>query len=367
MEDLVDIWKDRRVFLTGHTGFKGSWLSLWLAKLGAQVRGYSLDPSTDPNLFTAARVHSVVDDIRGDIRNYAKLEACMQEFAPEVIFHLAAQPLVRASYVDPISTYAINIMGTAHLLEAVRKTPSVRAVVVITTDKCYENKEWVWSYRENEPLGGYDPYSSSKACVEILTSSYRCSFFSSATYKQHGVAVATVRAGNVIGGGDWSTDRLIPDLIRGFLNGKPVEIRYPDAVRPWQHVLEPLSGYLMVAEKLLVGDSKYADAWNFGPYEEGAWPVCRIASEMVRRWGGGVEWVKDTGEHPHEATALRLDSSKAHFELGWRPILSMSETIDWIIDWFQGWKKEVDMHVFTRTQIERYEEKLQRSCASNSY
>ena len=255
-ESVLKTWQGRRVFLTGHTGFKGSWLSLWLSRLGAQLRGYALDPCTEPNMFRLAAVGTVLDDVRGDIRDYSKLEASMTEFAPEIVFHMAAQPIVRQSYADPVGTYATNVMGTVHVLEAVRKTPSVRAVVCVTTDKCYQNQEWVWPYRENDPLGGYDPYASSKACAEIVSAAYRSSFFPLERLHEHHVALATARAGNVIGGGDWSEDRLIPDLVRGFASGQPVLIRRPNAIRPWQHVLEPLHGYMMLAQELLAQQRK---------------------------------------------------------------------------------------------------------------
>src|SRR5271163_104874 len=270
MEDLVgnnslnSFWRGRRVFLTGHTGFKGGWLALWLTHLGANVRGYALDPWTDPNLFTDAHIGDVIEDIRGDIRDHTRLDSAMREFRPEVVFHLAAQPLVRCSYEDPIGTYETNVIGTARVLDAVRRTPSVRAVVSVTTDKCYENKEWVWPYRETDPLGGYDPYSSSKACAEIVSAAFRQSYFPVEKLGRpagHQVALATARAGNVIGGGDWSTDRLLPDLVRGFLSGEAVRIRRPDAIRPWQHVMEPLHGYIRLAERLLAHDPKFATAY----------------------------------------------------------------------------------------------------------
>src|ERR1700759_4143040 len=270
-----NLWQNKRVFLTGHTGFKGGWLALWLASKGAIVRGYALDPSTSPNLFEAARVGSMIEDIRGDIRDQAKLEPALRDFAPEVVFHMAAQPLVRYSYEDPIGTYETNVIGTARGLDAIRRTPSVRAVVSVTTDKCYENIEDPHhAYKETDPLGGYDPYSSSKACAEIVSAAYRQSYFPVAKLAEHGCAIATARAGNVIGGGDWSTDRLLPDLIRGFASGAPVLIRHPHAIRPWQHVLEPLHGYILLAEKLLAPNrtaaAPYATAYNFGPAESDA-------------------------------------------------------------------------------------------------
>jgi CDP-glucose 4,6-dehydratase len=348
-------WQGRKVFLTGHTGFKGGWLALWLAKLGANVRGYALDPSTEPNLFTAARVGSVVEDIRGDIRDRAKLETSMQEFAPEVVFHLAAQPLVLFSYDDPIGTYETNVIGTAKVLDSVRRTPSVRAVVSVTTDKCYENKEWIWPYRETDPLGGYDPYSSSKACAEIVSAAYRQSYFPvSQLGKGHQVAVATARAGNVIGGGDWSNDRLLPDLVRGFLSRKPVLIRRPHAIRPWQHVLEPLRGYIRLAERLLTHDPKYATAYNFGPIEDDARPVKWIAERMSAFWGDGATWAIDDAPTPHEANYLKLDASRARAELGWAPSLRLDAALEYLVSWYKTWDSQADMHAFTMGQIENY-------------
>lgn len=348
-------WKGRKVFLTGHTGFKGGWLALWLHQLGAQVRGYALDPCTDPNLFTVARVGSVVEDIRGDIRDGARLESAMQEFAPEVVFHLAAQPLVLQSYQDPIGTYETNVVGTARVLDSVRRTPSVRAIVSVTTDKCYENKEWIWPYRETDPLGGYDPYSSSKACAEIVSAAYRQSYFPvDQLGKQHQVAVATARAGNVIGGGDWSNDRLLPDLVRGFLSGKPVLIRRPHAIRPWQHVLEPLRGYISLAEKLLTHDPRYASAYNFGPIEDDARPVSWIAEKMTAYWGNGASWVLDEAPSPHEAHYLKLDASKARADLDWAPSLRLDRALEYLVSWYKSWDTGADMHALTLEQIERY-------------
>jgi CDP-glucose 4,6-dehydratase len=347
-------WKSTRVFLTGHTGFKGGWLALWLARLGATVRGYSLDPSTSLNLFGTARIAEMLEDTRGDIRDRDALNRAMHEFAPDVVFHLAAQPLVRLSYSDPLGTYETNVMGTANVLESVRNTPSVRAVVVITTDKCYENHEWHWGYRETDPLGGYDPYSSSKACVEIVSAAYRNSFFRENS-QRHGVLLATARAGNVIGGGDWSDDRLIPDLVRGFQSGQPVLIRRPKSIRPWQHVLEPLSGYLTLAERLLAGESHFASAWNFGPWEDDAWPVEKIAAAMSERWGEGAMWTIDSTPTVHEAGYLKLDSSKARAELGWMPQLRLKSALEWVIDWYQASNSTEDMQTFTLNQIAEYE------------
>ena len=357
-EATVFSWQGRRVFLTGHTGFKGGWLALWLAKLGANVRGYALDPGTSPNLFTVARVGSVVEDVRGDIRNPATLDRAMREFAPEIVFHLAAQPLVRASYDDPIGTYETNVIGTARVLDSVRRAPSVRAVVTVTTDKCYENKEWIWPYRETDPLGGYDPYSSSKACAEIVTAAYRQSYFPIERLGKpdgHFTAIASARAGNVIGGGDWSIDRLLPDLVRGFLSGKPVLIRRPHAIRPWQHVLEPLNGYLRLAERLLTLNPCYATAYNFGPVEDDAKPVGWIAERMTHFWGDGASWVLDESPSPHEAGYLKLDASRARSHLGWAPKLRLENALELLVEWYKTSQTEQDMHAFTLNQIEHYE------------
>jgi CDP-glucose 4,6-dehydratase len=348
-------WHARRVFLTGHTGFKGGWLALWLAKLGADVRGYALDPVADPCLFTTARVGAVVDDIRGDIRDAVALEHAMRSFAPEVVFHLAAQPLVRFSYEDPIGTYETNVIGTAKVLDAVRRTPSVRAVDSVTTDKCYENKEWLWPYRETDPLGGYDPYSSSKACAELVSAAYRQAFFSS---PNQSVALATARAGNVIGGGDWSSDRLIPDLVRGFLAAEPVRIRRPRAIRPWQHVLEPLHGYIRLAEQLLTHDPKYATAYNFGPADDDAKPVDWIAAKMTSLWGDGAAWVLDPDPGVHEAGYLKLDASRARADLAWTPRLHLETALEWLVLWYRAWQSGADMHAFTLGQIAAYESLL---------
>ncbi len=350
-------WRGRKVFLTGHTGFKGGWLALWLSQRGATVRGYALDPSTEPNLFTVARVGSVVEDIRGDIRDAATLEQAMREFAPEVVFHLAAQPLVRYSYEDPISTFETNVIGTARVLDSVRRTPSVAAVVSVTTDKCYENKEWPWPYRETDALGGYDPYSSSKACAEIVSAAFRQSYFPVDALGQpggHGVAVATARAGNVIGGGDWSSDRLIPDLVRGFLSGQPVGIRSPHAIRPWQHVLEPLHGYILLAEKLLTHNPRYATAYNFGPAQSDARPVSWIAEQMAAFWGSGASWILDKAPTPHEAGYLKLDSSRAQADLNWSPQLTLPCALELLVGWYRAWQSGADMHDLTLTQIEQY-------------
>jgi CDP-glucose 4,6-dehydratase len=359
VEDVVNPWHGRRVFLTGHTGFKGGWLALWLAGRGARIRGYALDPDTTPNLFTAASVGSVLDDIRGDIRDRAKLETAMTEFAPDVVFHLAAQPLVRRSYTDPLGTFATNVMGTAHVLESVRKTPSVRAVVSVTTDKCYQNQEGDSPYRETDPLGGHDPYSSSKACAEIVSAAYRSSYFPVDRIYEHQVALATARAGNVIGGGDWSEDRLIPDLIRGFRAKQPVLIRKPNAIRPWQHVLDPLWGYILLAEALLARDPRFASAFNFGPGNADSWPAERIAMRLAELWGDGAAWTHDSEPGVHENQTLRLDASKARTELGWQPRLNIETALEWTANWYRSWGQGADMRQETLKQIAEFEELAQ--------
>ncbi len=349
------IWRGKRVFLTGHTGFKGGWLALWLAAKGATVRGYALDPGTTPSLFQAAHISDVIEDTRGDIRDGARLDKTLIEFAPEVVFHMAAQPLVRASYLDPIGTLETNVIGTARVLDAVRRAPSVRAVVSVTTDKCYENKEWLWGYRETDPLGGFDPYSSSKACAEIVSAAYRQSYFPAAQLAEHGCAVATARAGNVLGGGDWSTDRLIPDLLRGFGKGEPALIRRPEAIRPWQHVLEPLQGYLLLAEKLLTGKPEYATAYNFGPSDDDARTVRWIVEKMVAFWGNGATWVLDPEPGVHEAGYLKLDASRARAELGWAPRMRLEMGLEWLVHWYKAHADGEDMQRFTLEQIAKYE------------
>lgn len=349
-------WQGRRVFLTGHTGFKGSWMALWLTGLDATVCGYALEPPSTPNLFEVARVNERILHIEGDICDLPRLRKVMQEFAPDVVFHLAAQSLVRRSYAEPVSTYATNVMGTVNVLECIRHTPSVKAAVLITTDKCYENREWHWGYREQDRLGGHDPYSNSKACAELVSAAYRDSFFPPDQLEKHGVAVATARAGNVIGGGDWAVDRLIPDLMRGFIAGEQVQIRNPESIRPWQHVLEPVRGYLQLAERLLAGDKEFASAWNFGPGEEDARPVEWIVGELAKQWSPEASWIVDDGTHPHEATYLKLDCARAHQLLGWRPSLRLSGALELIVDWYKHWQAGSDMQQITLDQITGYQQ-----------
>lgn len=348
-------WKGKRIFLTGHTGFKGGWLSLWLQQLGAEVTGYSLPAPTKPSLYAYAQVAEGIKSIIGDIRDSTRLTAEINKAAPEIVIHMAAQPLVRRSYIDPIETYSTNVMGTVHLLEAIRQCSSVRAVVNITTDKCYENKEWIWAYRENEAMGGYDPYSNSKGCSELVTSAYRNSFFNPKKYDQHGVAIATARAGNVIGGGDWAADRLIPDIVSAFAQGRPVVIRNPYAIRPWQHVLEPLRGYLTLAERLYKDGAAFADAFNFGPDNDDTKSVEWIVSKLADFWGGGASWSIDSGEQPHEAILLKLDISKAAHYLDWYPKLDLEQALQLTVDWIKGLQHGVDMRVLTLSQITAYQ------------
>jgi CDP-glucose 4,6-dehydratase len=350
------VWNGRRVFLTGHTGFKGSWLTLWLHKMGATVCGYSLAPPSTPNLFQVARIGELIEHVEGDVCDQQKLQSAMRNFAPDVVLHLAAQSLVRRSYEEPVLTYATNVMGTVNVLESIRNTRSVKAAVMVTTDKCYENREWHWGYRENDRLGGHDPYSNSKACAELVSASYRDSFFPPARLGSHGVAVATARAGNVIGGGDWACDRLIPDLMRGFVAKEEVLIRNPEAIRPWQHVLEPLRGYLQLAERLLLEDADFASAWNFGPREEDARPVKWIVEEIALQWSSTASWTVDERLHPHEATYLKLDCARARNLLGWSPALSLSDALRLIVEWYKHWQTGADMRQITLDQIEAYQQ-----------
>lgn len=356
MENLVvtpSFWADRRVFLTGHTGFKGAWLSIWLAELGAKVCGYSLPPATELDLYNIGGVEALLTaNTMADIRDLDAVRSSMHASKAEIVFHLAAQSLVRESYRDPIGTYATNVMGTANVLEAARTTPSVRAVVVITTDKCYENNEWPWGYREIDRLGGHDSYSSSKACAELVATSYRRSFFR--TYKDAAL-IATARAGNVIGGGDWSNDRLIPDIVRSCLvpNGRVV-LRNPQAIRPWQHVLEPLRGYLTLAERLVSGDKGYDEAWNFGPDSGDERAVLEVAQALIVSLGAGEIDANLEQNAPHEATLLKLDCSKAKARLGWAPRFGFAQSLQFTSDWYGAWRQGKGMSAFTRSQIQQY-------------
>lgn len=345
-----NFWAGKRVFLTGHTGFKGSWMALWLQQMGAHVTGFALVPPTEPALFNVARVEDGMTSIIGDIRDREPLEQALLAADPEIVIHMAAQPLVRASYDDPVGTYATNVMGTVHLLEAVRKASSVRACVVVTTDKCYENREWAWGYREDEAMGGYDPYSNSKGCAELVVSAYRRSFFTNG-----GVALASGRAGNVIGGGDWAADRLIPDILRAVERGEPVSIRNPIAIRPWQHVLEPVGGYLVLAQALWNDPARAAQAWNFGPRDEDARPVQWIVERMCALWGDGADWTRDESVQPHEARYLKLDISKVRSELGWQPRWDLSQALASIVAWQRAWLSGTDMHQYCLSELERFQ------------
>ncbi|MEO5350057.1 MAG: CDP-glucose 4,6-dehydratase [Magnetococcus sp. YQC-3] len=350
-----EFWRGRRVFLTGHTGFKGGWLALWLHTLGAKVSGYALQPPTHPSLFVLCHLQELLEESTiADVRDAGSLQAAMRRAQPEILFHLAAQPLVRASYQQPVETYATNVMGTVHLLEAARHCPSLRAILNVTSDKCYENREWHWGYRENEPLGGYDPYSSSKACAELVTTAYRNAFFHPDLYPQHGVALASARAGNVIGGGDWATDRLIPDCIRALLANQPIIIRNPHAIRPWQHVLEPLSGYLLLAQRLVEEGTAFGEGWNFGPKDEDAQSVEHIVHRLCALWGGGAHYQQDGQPHPHEASHLKLECSKAQARLGWRPRWTLEQAIASIITWYQSYQAGLSMRNVCLQQIHTY-------------
>ena len=349
-------WAGRRVIVTGHTGFKGAWLSLWLNRLGAQVTGLALAPPTEPSLFDRAGLAGRVRHVEADIRDYDKVAAVVRETEPDLILHLAAQSLVRYSYDHPLETYATNVMGTAHVLEACRGT-GVRAFVCVTSDKCYENRESDRPYRESDPMGGHDPYSSSKGCAELVAASYRRSFFPAAAMADGGMGLATVRAGNVIGGGDWATDRLVPDLVRAFERGAAPEIRSPNAVRPWQHVLEAIGGYLMIADRLLSGDQQVADAWNFGPSDDDTRPVSWIVERMAASWGGTEAPMPFSGAVPHEAGLLKLDCSKARSQLGWRPSLPLTEALGWIVDWHKRVNAGENAADVTLQQIDSYRER----------
>ena len=348
-------WNGKKVLVTGHTGFKGSWLSLWLVSLGAKVTGFALAPNSSPSLFQLANIEGLVEHVVGDVRSVEQLHKVLNKSQPNIVFHLAAQSLVRPSYENPLLTYQTNVMGTANLLECIRLQARPFAVVNVTTDKCYENKEWPWGYREIYPLGGSDPYSNSKACSELVTASYRSSFFNFNEFNSHRVALASARAGNVIGGGDWAQDRLIPDVLAAFNLNKSVNIRYPHAVRPWQHVLEPLHGYLLLAEKLYLEGPKYAKAWNFGPADHEARSVEEIVGKLAELWGGHQTWMQDVGSHPHEAHLLTLDTALARKELGWRPMLSIDNALKLIVEWEQSRLLDGDVFKISQQQISDYQ------------
>lgn len=350
-------WHGKKVLVTGNTGFKGSWLSLWLTSLGANVFGYSLDAPTEPNLFNVARLNKLMDHRTGDVRDLAMLTSTIRAICPDVVIHMAAQPLVRESYRIPVDTYATNVMGTVHVLEAIRQVDSVRAVLNVTTDKCYENKEWLWGYREGDNLGGVDPYSNSKACSELVTACYRLSFFPPARYNEHGVAVATARAGNVIGGGDWSLDRLVPDCLKALGEEKPVRIRNPRSIRPWQHVLEPLAGYLTLVRCLFEEGPSFAESWNFGPADEDARPVEWIVKRLCDLWGVPGCYTIDGGPHPYEATYLKLDCSKVRTVLGWHPVWRLDEALEHVVEWEKSRLIGADVRTLCFDQMKSYEKK----------
>lgn len=350
----ASFWEGRRVLVTGHTGFKGSWLAMWLQTLGARVVGYALPPATQPNLFTVAGVEEQMLSTLGDIRDSELLSSVFSSHQPEVVFHLAAQALVLPSYAQPAETYSTNVMGTVNLLDAVRQNKGVRAVVIVTSDKCYEHSEATHAHCERDPLGGGDPYSSSKACAELVTAAFRSSFFNPPDHASHGAAIATARAGNAIGGGDWSTDRLIPDAIRAFVQNRPLPVRHPRAIRPWQHVLEPLAGYLMLAEQLHEKGHAFAEAWNFGPSDKDTYSVEQVLETLTGIWGGEATWTSDRASHPPEAHCLRLDVSKAISSLGWHPRWSIVRALKMTADWYRAQVDGKDMAAFSKQQIGCY-------------
>ena len=346
-------WAGRRVLVTGHTGFKGAWLSLFLSRLGARVFGFALEPATNKDLFVTAEVESCIDHVIGDIREFDTLRQALERSQAEIVIHLAAQSLVRYSYQYPMETYATNVMGTVHLLECIRRSPTVRSAVIVTSDKCYENQEWIWGYRETDRLGGRDPYSNSKACAELVTAAYRSSFLGAESRAR----VATARAGNVIGGGDWSLDRLVPDAVRAFSAGKPLAIRNPAAVRPWQHVLDPLAGYLILAERLVSDGKRFEEEWNFGPPPESEVPVAALAEALVRHWGRSASWEQDGGAHPPEANYLRLDCSKARDRLAWRPSIDLESALRLSVEWYRACEVDGEVRKVTHEQLDSFLEK----------
>lgn len=345
-------WQNKKVLLTGCTGFKGSWLTIWLNMLGAKVYGYSLPAPTNPSMWEDSQLEQLCEEMcYADIRDYTCLEQYIKQVQPDIIIHMAAQPLVRYSYVNPRETYEVNVMGTVNLLDAVRQTGFGRVIVNVTTDKCYENKEWIWAYRENEPMGGHDPYSNSKGCSELVTTAFINSYFGHVDSK---TIVGSGRAGNVIGGGDWAEDRLIPDIIRSFSQQQAVNVRNPNSVRPWQHVLEPLSGYLTLAEKLYTDGQKYSGGWNFGPLESDTKTVGEIVEQMCQTWGDSATWTHDQQEHPHEANLLRLDCSKARMLLNWQPVWNSQTTLIKLTLWYKAYFAEQDMLALSKQQINDY-------------
>jgi len=353
-EDLKSIYKNRKVLITGHTGFKGSWLTILLNWLGAEVYGYALEPPTNPSFFDLANIKELTTSHISDIRDLGAIKKVVKNTQPEIVIHMAAQPLVRDSYIRPVETYETNVMGTVNLLEACRYSDSVRAIVNITTDKCYDNKEWHWGYREDDSIGGYDPYSNSKGCSELVSSAFRNSFYNPKNYSIHGVLVASARAGNVIGGGDWAKDRLIPDFIRAISNGETLKIRSPFAIRPWQHVLEPLAGYLILAGRLYSGDESFANGWNFGPDDSDAKNVEWITRNLCELWGEGANYEIDKNPQPHEANYLKLDCSKAKAELGWFPNWNILKALEAVVEWNKSWQYGANMLQVTIKQIEKY-------------
>ncbi len=348
-----EFWRGRKVLLTGHTGFKGSWLSIWLQRLGARLVGYALPPATIPNLFTAADVAAGILSVTGDVRDLPGLQAVFDEHRPEIVIHMAAQALVRRSYIEPVDTYATNVMGTVNVLECCRQTDSVRVIINITSDKCYENQKLPRGYREDDPMGGYDPYSSSKGCAELVTAAYRRSFLAGEDGRS--IGLASVRAGNVIGGGDWAEDRLIPDIIRAFTAARPVYIRNPQAIRPWQHVLEPLAAYLLLAQRMWTAGQRFSAGWNFGPDDDDARAVSWVVQSMVDLWGDAASWRQDASGQPHEAAVLKLDCTKAKTQLGWKPRLDLAHALRWTVAWYAAQRAGADMRAYSLEQIADYE------------
>ncbi|ASA19862.1 CDP-glucose 4,6-dehydratase [Paenibacillus donghaensis] len=358
--EKINFWKDKKVFITGHTGFKGSWLSIWLHQLGAKITAYSTAPPTVPSLYQISNADQLLTSVIGDIRDAYLLQRTMRDADPDIVFHLAAQPLVRESYINPVDTYAVNVLGTVNVLEAIRQNnllgAGIKALVNVTTDKCYDNKEWLWGYRESDPLGGFDPYSNSKACSELITSCYRNSFFNPHRYQEHGVAIASARAGNVLGGGDWASERLIPDCFKSFCNQAPLVIRSPNSIRPWQHVLEPLSGYLLLGQRLLEEGIRYADSWNFGPEEQDAKSVESVVRRFCSLWGEGAVYETQPDNRLHEAAALRLDCSKAKLQLGWHPRWDLDTALINTAAWYKAYLNQEDMLEICRRQIRQFEQ-----------